>query len=139
MVESPAIPPFHYSTIPLDAKLRSSAAPTFGGNPQEDSNGHPAREQERTAIAEERKWNPGDRQKVECHADIFRHVREPEREQSERDEASVRIIRSLRHANDAKEKHEKQRQRQRDPEISKLLAHDGENEVGMLLRQERQS
>ena len=52
----------------------------------------------------------------------------------ERDETAERIVRALGDANHAQKEEQKERERDRDADEAELLADDGEDEVGVLLR-----
>ena len=66
-------------------------------------------------------------------------MNEPARHETERDERAERIVRPARDLRDPQKQNEEEGQRDSHPEESHLFADHGENEIGMLLRKERET
>src|SRR6185437_11545941 len=105
-------PPADSAARPLtsDAEWAGEAAAAFARDASEYADRKPRREHERAAVAEERQRNPGDRHQVQCHADVLEDVREPARQQSERDEAAECIVRALGDPDHPQKEKEKERE-----------------------------
>src|SRR5437588_9995203 len=110
----------------------AGAAATLAGDAHEYPNGQPAGKHERPAIAEEWQRNSSDRHEVDGHADVLEHVHQPTGEQSERDETTERVIRSLSDSHHSQKEREKEHDAECDADESTLLADDSPNEIRVL-------
>src|SRR5437016_1510143 len=117
----------------------SRSASSLAGDAYENSNRQPAREHERSAIAEERQRNACDGHEIDRHADVLEHVHEPTREQSKRDETAERIVRAFGDANYAQEKRKKEHHAESDANEPEFFPDDRPDEISVLRRQERET
>src|ERR1043166_6052158 len=115
-----------------------AAEPGVPGNPEGQADGQRGGQQEGAAVGEERQRNPGDRHDVDRHADVLEQVGEEEPQQPEDHQAGERVARPARDAEHHQEEPEEERQRADDADEAELLSHHREDEVGVLLRKERE-